>query len=268
LERGNGQGGTVRDTSFVTAKRWRAVNLASESANSIHDDATARSLGFQGGFVGGVTLLGQVFDTWLADGRGVEALPVHLDFKLTAPTYEGETVAIQFQREADQSIFAIESEAGQVTSMGEIVTFSSPCEFEGDDLIQIERIASIARGSLDTVRSFSQEEVDRYRSRTGGSEPKDTSIVPIGMWTNPMLPIIAILAPDYLTMHRTSSIDIFALPVADTAYSCTTAIRSALLNEDTGKGVIVVTSTISPAAGGNPLAVIIHKSAVRKRANG
>lgn len=258
----------MRDTSFVTAKRWRTVNLASESANSIHDDATARSLGFQGGFVGGVTLLGQVFDTWLADGPGTSSLPVHIDFKLTAPTYEGETVSIQFQHEENVSRFAIESEAGQLTSTGEIAPLSSLCEFEGEELIQIERLRSLDRGLLDTVSTFSQADVDRYRSRTGGSTPADETIVPVGMWTNPMLPIIAILTPDYLTMHRTSSIDIYALPVADTAYACTTAVRSALVNDDTGKGVIVVTSTISPATGGNPLAAIIHKSAVRKRANG
>jgi hypothetical protein len=36
----------------------RTVNLAAQSKGSIHDDEKAREMGYEGGFVGGITVLG------------------------------------------------------------------------------------------------------------------------------------------------------------------------------------------------------------------
>jgi len=75
--------------------RIRAINSASESAGSIHDDAKAREMGYRGGLVPGVTIMGYMSrimkenfsSAWLADGT--------FHGLLRRPVYEGDEVTVE-----------------------------------------------------------------------------------------------------------------------------------------------------------------------------
>lgn len=85
---------TVAAIPFPSA-RIRTVNSASNEAGSIHDDATARELGYAGGFVPGVTVLAYMARlmheaygaAWLATGE--------FSGRLRRPTYAGYEVAVE-----------------------------------------------------------------------------------------------------------------------------------------------------------------------------
>lgn len=73
----------------------RTVNLAAESKGSIHDDEKAREMGYAGGFVGGVTVLGYMMrlmhetfgDAWLASGS--------FNGRLRQPLYAGVEATVE-----------------------------------------------------------------------------------------------------------------------------------------------------------------------------
>ena len=75
--------------------RIRAINSASESAGSIHDDAKAREMGYRGGLVPGVTIMGYMsrlmyenFSTDWTEGGSFHGL-------LRRPVYEGDEVTVE-----------------------------------------------------------------------------------------------------------------------------------------------------------------------------
>lgn len=254
----------------ITVATWRAVNLASDSANSIHDDRTAAAMGFRGGFVGGVTLLGQAFDAWLAEASGASRLPAHVDFTLDGPTYEGETITIQADSGEERWNFSITGEAGTRTSHGAItrVTSGGVVATVERDAIEIAQLVDLRPDVLTTTRTFTQDEVRDYRSRTADTNSARqhvAEIAPTGMWTNPMTPVIAVLTPDILTMHRSSSIDIQSLPVVGTPYVFTRSIVSARMNRESGKGFVIVSCVVRTLDGDGIVANIRHKSVARMR---
>jgi acyl dehydratase len=71
------------------------VNASRESKGSIHDDEKAREMGYAGGFVGGVTVLGYMMrlmhenfgQAWLASG--------HFSGRLRQPTYADVDVTVE-----------------------------------------------------------------------------------------------------------------------------------------------------------------------------
>ena len=79
----------------LPAIRIATVNTSSGAKGSIHDDDTARQMGYAGGFVPGVTVMGymarlmnEVFGTaWLRTGR--------FDSRLRLPTYAGIDVTVE-----------------------------------------------------------------------------------------------------------------------------------------------------------------------------
>jgi acyl dehydratase len=79
----------------LATRTVRTVNLAAESKGSIHDDDKARAMGYDGGFVGGVTVLGYMMRlmheafgaAWLASGR--------FNGRLRRPTYAGVDVTVE-----------------------------------------------------------------------------------------------------------------------------------------------------------------------------
>lgn len=75
--------------------RIRAVNSAYSSAGSIHDDAKAREMGYRGGLVPGVTIMGYMSrimnenfsSTWMASST--------FHGLLRRPVYEGDVVTVE-----------------------------------------------------------------------------------------------------------------------------------------------------------------------------
>lgn len=75
--------------------RIRAINSASASAGSIHDDAKAREMGYRGGLVPGVTIMGYMSrimnenfsSAWIADST--------FNGLLRRPVYEGDEVTVE-----------------------------------------------------------------------------------------------------------------------------------------------------------------------------
>jgi hypothetical protein len=71
------------------------VNSASESRGSIHDDEKAREMGYRGGLVPGVTVLGYMSrmmrenfgDAWTADGA--------FHGLIRRPVYEGDEISVE-----------------------------------------------------------------------------------------------------------------------------------------------------------------------------
>ena len=78
----------------LPAIRIYTINSAGESKGSIHDDAKARELGYQGGFVPGPTVLGYMLrvlresfgEDWLTSGE--------FEGRLRRPTYAGIEVTV------------------------------------------------------------------------------------------------------------------------------------------------------------------------------
>lgn len=79
----------------LPALRITAVNSASESAGSIHDDVKARQMGYRGGLVPGVTIMGYMSrimhenfpSAWMADST--------FQGLLRRPVYEGDEVTVE-----------------------------------------------------------------------------------------------------------------------------------------------------------------------------
>lgn len=81
-----------------------AFNTATASANKIHDDAVASSLGFRGGLVPGVDVFAYLCELpaarwgaeWLAGGT--------ISARLTTPVYDGDTVVVDAVAAADGTL--------------------------------------------------------------------------------------------------------------------------------------------------------------------
>ena len=73
----------------------RTVNLAAQSKGSIHDDEKAREMGYEGGFVGGITVLGYMMrlmhetfgKAWLESGS--------FNGRLRQPLYAGVEATVE-----------------------------------------------------------------------------------------------------------------------------------------------------------------------------
>lgn len=85
----------LTENSQLPAIRICAVNSANTSKGSIHDDEKAREMGFAGGFVPGVTVLGYMSrlmhetfgNDWLAHGR--------FEGRLRRPVYGNTVVTVE-----------------------------------------------------------------------------------------------------------------------------------------------------------------------------
>lgn len=82
------------DGTLLPTIRVGTINSASDARGSIHDDEKAREMGYAGGFVPGVTVLGYMLrlmhenfgEDWLTSGR--------FTGRLRRPTYAGVEVTV------------------------------------------------------------------------------------------------------------------------------------------------------------------------------
>ncbi|MGE3077265.1 MAG: hypothetical protein AB7J35_21165 [Dehalococcoidia bacterium] len=256
------------EPGFVLASTWRAVNLAAESAGSIHDDKTAAALGFNGGFVGGVTILGQVHETWRSLDHAPHT-PARVEFKLESPTYQDESVSIYGRSGQREWEFVVLGEDGRKTSSG-VIGAPNAWGPEGD-VCEIPELQPLFDESVIQHLTFSSGDVSAYRARaalSGEDARKSGNAVPMGMWSNPMKPVISILGQttDLLTIHRSCVIEITAELEPDERYTMETSIKEARWNPSAGRGFVRVAATYtSDDSSGPPAVRIEHKSAIRAR---
>ncbi len=84
----------LKSGAFLPPWRVTATNDAVDSRNPIHDDATAKRLGFGGGLVPGVTVYGYLTHPLVAQ-FGVEFLTRgYIDVRFRRPVYAGESVEV------------------------------------------------------------------------------------------------------------------------------------------------------------------------------
>src|ERR1700761_3809493 len=94
-----------------------AVNTAKASENKIHDDATAQSLGFRGGFVGGVNVYAYMShlplhhwgQAWLERGTA--------EARFSKPVYEGDTAEVSGLLDAEGMALEVHSK-GELCATG------------------------------------------------------------------------------------------------------------------------------------------------------
>jgi acyl dehydratase len=112
-----------------------AANDAVDSRNPIHHDAVAKSLGFGGGLVPGVTVYGYITHPLVAQ-FGREFLTTgSLDVRFRRPVYEGETVSVTVEvlRCVDQCWqleLGVTNAAGEVCALGTAQFPASAAGFE------------------------------------------------------------------------------------------------------------------------------------------
>ncbi|HLG96923.1 MAG TPA: hypothetical protein VKX49_11485 [Bryobacteraceae bacterium] len=104
--------------------RVRAVNIAPDSENKIHDDAVAAQYGFRGGLVVGVTVYGYMAQPviayapeWLQHGS--------MSFRLFEPFYDGDQVVVKAVVHDDGSI-AVAAERDDGSLAGKAVAIVNP----------------------------------------------------------------------------------------------------------------------------------------------
>ena len=98
--------------------RTRAVNIAPDSENKIHDDTVATQYGFRGGLVVGVTVYGYMAEPivryapeWREHGA--------MSFRLLEPFYDGDEVVIKAGIQDDGSLaVTAEREDGKLAAKG------------------------------------------------------------------------------------------------------------------------------------------------------
>lgn len=90
----------------MISRRLTAFNTATASSNKIHDDRTARELGFRGGLVPGVEVHGYLCwgpvrtwgERWLTGGV--------ISSRYNAPTYDGALVTVTFDEQTGEATVA------------------------------------------------------------------------------------------------------------------------------------------------------------------
>jgi hypothetical protein len=245
---------------------WVAVNRASGSVGSIHDDETARKLGFRGGFVPGATLVGYACEAWRrGEGLSLALHPFALSIDLRAPVYEGEVARVRAREDGQQWIWRVETESSGVTTEGTIdtspgalppdVPASTDAVFDGIDLGNI----------APSRRTFSRSEVESFYRVVLATDPPAADVVPVsvGMWCNPMTPVIERLNATHTTVHRSSDLLVQRLPLAEISYRLVTTVAG-VTPRGPGKGLVHVHCEVLDGDGSR-LALIHHRSAVRRR---
>jgi hypothetical protein len=248
------------------AGQWKAINRARSSAGSIHDDETARKLGFRGGFVGGVTLVSYAVEAWRrAEGLPLALRPFRLTVELRAPVYEGEFARVWSAANGDRWQYHIDTEGGPVSTTGLIESVDTQ-PWPAAEPAGTREIDGINLGDIpQSERTFSRDEVAAYYTGVLDAPlPADEHLpVSIGMWSNPMTPIIARVQATHTTVHYGSEMFVRRLPVADEPATFITTVDNVTPRGE-GKSLVHVRCEVRDAQG-ELLALILHRSAVRRR---
>jgi hypothetical protein len=243
------------------------VNRAHESAGSIHDDATARRLGFRGGFVGGVTIMSYVCESWRREqGLPLALPPFRMTVDLRAPVYQDETARVHATQAETAWQYAVATDPGQVTSDGVIeatdrVSWPGSPAQDGAPVLD-----GVALGDLPTrERIFPREEVRRYYEETLDAPVADDSALPvsIGLWANPMMSVLERINPTQISAHRSSEMFVVALPLSDRPYRFVDVVERIEARGES-KALVHVRCDVFDSED-QRIALILHRSAVRRR---
>jgi hypothetical protein len=257
---------TAQATGDIVGE-WRAVNRASGSAGSIHDDATARKLGFRGGFVGGVTIVSYVCEGWRRQqGLPLALRPFRMTVDLRSPVYQDETVRVRAAQEGGLWRYAVETDPGHVTSDGVIEPTDASALPERRPRDGTPTLEGIALGDLPVrERVFTAEETRRYYEETLGAAVQADGDLPVsvGLWANPMMSVLERINPSQISAHRSSEMFIAVLPISGRQYRFLDEVERA---EPRGEGKALVhvrCDVLDPDD--QQIAVILHRSALRRR---
>ncbi len=257
---------TSTETREQLLGAWTAINRAAHSAGTIHDDETARKLGFRGGFVGGVTLVGYAVEGWRRLlGLPLELEPFQLTVDLKAPVYQGETARVIGTRDGARCEYRIETGPGQVCTAGVIESWD-PASWPAQGLIETTVLGGVELGGIEPPRrTFTHAETAAYYTEILDTELPVAGELPvqIGMWSNPMTPVIQRLQATHTTVHKGSEMYISRLPREDRECIFLTAVET-ITPRGPGKFLVHVRCEVLDADGSR-LALIRHRSAVRRR---
>lgn len=246
---------------------WRAVNRAHASTGSIHDDATARKLGFRGGFVGGVTIVSYVCEGWRrARNLPLALAPFRMTVDLRGPLYEGETARVRASADGPRWRYAVESDNAQVTTDGEIESLNAvvwPDAAATGESIALDGVDLSALPVRE--RTFDLDEAYRYYTDVLGAPVSREAALPVsvGLWANPMAQVIDRLKATHTTVHRSSEMLVQRLPVTRAPYRFVDSVERVEVRTD-GKALVHVRCAVVDPAG-ECIAVVLHRSAVRRR---
>lgn len=105
---------------MASTYRFQAVNQAKTSQNKIHDDEIARTYGFSGGLVPGVTVFTYMADPvvanlgrqWLESGR--------ISARFFKPIYDGESVTVELEQgEGSQIVIGLRNSSDEICAEGQ-----------------------------------------------------------------------------------------------------------------------------------------------------
>jgi len=247
---------------------WRAVNRASGAAGSIHDDVTARKLGFRGGFVGGVTIVSYVCESWRRNqGLPLALRPFRMTTDLRAPVYQDDTARVRALQDGALWRYAVETDPDHVTSDGVIEATDVPPWPEALPPDGVPELDGVALGDLPVrERAFTHEETRRYYEETLGVAVTEGGDLPVsvGMWANPMMSVLERLNPTQISAHRSSEMYIGSLPLSGKAYRFVDAVERIDRRGEEKALIHVRCDVLDPE--GQRIAVILHRSALRRRA--
>ena len=108
--------------TVTSSWRVRARNTATASANKIHDDAVARSLGFSGGLVPGVDVYAYMTHTPVERWGRAFLERGYMEARFSKPVYDGDDVEVVF----DDAAITLRDSAGDICATGMAVLPAAP----------------------------------------------------------------------------------------------------------------------------------------------
>jgi hypothetical protein len=115
-------------------------------------------------------------------------------------------------------------------------------------------------------RAFSAEEARRYYEETLGAPVAEDGDLPVsvGLWANPMMTVLQRLNPTQISAHRSSEMFVASLPVSGRTYRFVDVVER-IEPRGEGKALVHVRCDVLDPEG-ERIAVILHRSALRRRA--
>ena len=245
----------------IQTLNWTTAPRLGSGGIGIHDDSNAQSYGFDGGFVGGVSLyehfVGAFLDQgidWLSSGTA--------SYRFRLPVYDGEEV--HFSIDASTKTFEIIGNDDKGPRMlGTFGLDADPVQVPAGEAMQP---IDVRLGEESHLGSIMQLEIDFNDQDFSGPNLSGfpniidgRNTIPAGKWTNP-IDLITTHFDELTTIHRTGRIwhhsPLFAGEVL---------VKRGIINElyEHRGNKVVRFSVEQTTSDGRPIATIEHESVYR-----
>lgn len=217
--------------------------------------------------MGGVTIVSYVCEGWRrAHALPFELAPFRMTVDLRGPLYEGETARVRALADGPRWRYTVEGDDAQVTTDGEIESLNPvvwPPAATAGEAIGLDGVDLSALPVRE--RTFDLDEVYRYYSDVLSAPVAREAALPVsvGLWANPMTQVIDRLKETHTTVHRSSEMLVQRLPVSRAPYRFVDSVERVEVRAD-GKALVHVRCDVLDPAG-ERIAVVLHRSAVRRR---